>query len=301
MDPTISRGVSKVCRRLIEAPRKKHDEYNEEECEIHAPHEPMTLMDIQALMDAVRRTSIPICSINLANCRMGNAGARHLARGLKDYTTLKSLGVCWNHLTDDAMEDMIVSFRSCHSLQNLDLDNNELGDLSALLIAKTWLTDTANCALQMLALNHNSITDEGTVALGRALASNSSLRNLCLAYNRVGNAGLVGLGQGLRANTTLQQLWIQGNPEITRKVGIQGFCQGLATNPSLTVFLSDLYDVRIKFYLHRNKLGFYKIMVGAHGVSLLPIVLSKTLAKYDGLDLCFDLTRNNPNLFVGAK
>jgi len=225
---------------------------------------------------------------------IGDDGAKCAARAFYGYTSLRTLRLSENRIGDDGATALASALHTCPYLTLLDLGNNRIRGPGSTSISRHLLGGIRS--LKSLFLQHNEIDDEGACSLGKlGLSSNTSLSVLSLAFNQIGNKGIKGLGDGLSTNATLEILWLHGNESITC-LGVASFSTGLSTNPSLHTFLCDHYDTRVKFYLYRNKLGLWKLLRGSDS-SLWPLVLSRSLAKYQGLDLCFDLVRNEPTMF----
>lgn len=254
---------------------------------------------IMELLQAVKKTHVE--DLDFFDNDIGDEGALELGKCIANHfgQSLKRINLSNNQIGDKGATEIAKQLAKCPKLSNLDLTRNSISCQGAAAIARELLEQSSSSSsLQYLALTHNQIGDEGAARIGLGLASNKSLQKLDLAFNRFGNKGLEGLGQGLCENSTLRVLWVHSNALLTR-TGVAAFSSSLSRNTCLESFLCDKYDLRIKFYLYRNRLGLWKLLMDTP--SLLPIVLSTSLAKYEGMDLCFDLVRNNPTLFANPS
>jgi len=94
-------------------------------------------------------------------------------------------------------------------VKTLYLEQNELGDADALLVAQALSCHRALCFLGM---GDNAIGDEGVRAIANAVGhTRAPLTNLGLSNNAVGNAGACLLARALEKNESLEVLDLRGN------------------------------------------------------------------------------------------
>ncbi|KAL0206005.1 hypothetical protein P9112_001312 [Eukaryota sp. TZLM1-RC] len=156
-------------------------------------------------------------------------GASALARALESNSTLTELNLRRNNITDEGASALARALESNSSLTTLDLQFNNITDEGASALARAL---ESNSTLTRLSLQNNKITDEGASALARALESNSSLTTLDLLGNNITDEGASALARALESNSTLTELNLQSN-NITDE-GASALARALESNSSLT-------------------------------------------------------------------
>ncbi|XP_019412054.1 PREDICTED: leucine-rich repeat-containing protein 45 isoform X1 [Crocodylus porosus] len=156
------------------------------------------------------RDAAPFPALALADCMLGDEGAKLLLHGLCSNTTVKSLDLKGNNLQAVGAEALGKLLQQNKSIQNLVLEWNSLGvwEEGFLLFCQGLST---NRSLQRLDLRNNQINHEGAGELAAALKGNSSLQELDLRWNNVGLLGGRALLNCLHSNRTLQRLELAGN------------------------------------------------------------------------------------------
>ncbi|KAF9913073.1 hypothetical protein BX616_010179 [Lobosporangium transversale] len=96
-----------------------------------------------------------------------------------------------------------------------------------------------NMALTTLALNDNSIRNEGALALSEALKNNTVLTTLDLSNNSIDEYGAAALSEALKTNTMLTTLNLCGS--LIGDAGAQALSEALKVNTTLTTL--DLSDI----------------------------------------------------------
>ena len=120
------------------------------------------------------------------------------------------------------------------ALTQLDLHHNSIGDEGAIAIASALSRNrTVSSLLLGSSYGGNMIGPTGATALARALHSNSTLTQLHLNYNEVGAAGATAFARALEANMTLTELNLCGNDIETE--GAIALADALLRNSTLAV------------------------------------------------------------------
>lgn len=132
---------------------------------------------------------------------MGCEGAEHLAKGLKN----------------------------CTSLTSLTLWSGKIGSFGANCIVEMLKN---NSSITSLNLGFNSFADFGTRRLGELLSTNSPVKHLRLCYNSIGSKGIKALAASLENNAQLTDLDIEGNP--IDDAGVRRLSEILKKNITLT-------------------------------------------------------------------
>ncbi|XP_072132694.1 NACHT, LRR and PYD domains-containing protein 3-like [Mobula birostris] len=196
----------------------------------------LTPTDCAILSDAVE-LSDTIKHLNLESCYIGHEGLERLGpviqkcQGLglncnqlrdsglkllseylmKPNCQIQILRLAMNGLTDYSADDLVsILHRSC-SLQELDLNYNELGDSGVKVLSKAL--ENPECKLIKLRLRANGLTTASAQDLASALGSNRWLTELELGNNDLGDAGVELLAEALiNADSKLQtlDLWCNG-------------------------------------------------------------------------------------------
>lgn len=103
--------------------------------------------------------------LDLTSNYLGSAGLPFVVRALSGKNTLKSLGLSWNAINDDAVEYFAGFFKTFPGLETLDLSHNRITASGAALMAKHM---KALSALSLLDLQDNNIAQPGVKALFKA-------------------------------------------------------------------------------------------------------------------------------------
>ena len=239
--------------------------------------------------------------LSLEANHMGNEGTLALAKMLTSpESKLRLLNLRKNHIGDNGCEGIGQALGCNSALEILNLGDNEIGGDGVSRLARGLLT---NKALRRLILSGNKIGNE-TQSLGRALSS-SSLAELWLCNNSVGDAGLQGIGQSLPTNKALRKLLLDNN-KWTRR-GLEAVLPRFAANHSLLdigyctttdVLLDDATMDALEYYQARNKARFWQIIQDQTSpLSVWSLLVSTLVHKQQhGLDLCYDLFKNRPEI-----
>ena len=112
-----------------------------------------------------------------------NGGDQVVASMLARCTNLKRIDLSYCNITDEQLLPMVEAARGHNSLEDLRLDENQIGNSGCVALAT--LLEEPNCNLQQLELSNNAIGNEGATALANGLTNNTKLRVLNLGYNPI--------------------------------------------------------------------------------------------------------------------
>jgi len=130
-------------------------------------------------------------TLNLNYNRIGDAGARAIARLLSDESTraihtIHSVGLARNKIYNKGGKALAWALTRNHHLTHLDLRLNRLGNSAGrdfgYALAK-------NKSLVFLSLGANRLTDNSAFVFGKMLHHNSTLKELDLSSNDIGKKG----------------------------------------------------------------------------------------------------------------
>jgi len=149
-----------------------------------------------------------LVELDLSRRRISVDGVRLLVLLLESNSTLQSLNVGYNDLTEEEVLNIVHIEQQRNELTTLGLAQSTIGPAGAKEIAE-WIL--ASAMITSLDLRFNSIGNEGAGALGKALESNSTLQSLNLSDNSIGAIGAQALGKALETNSTLKELYVGFN------------------------------------------------------------------------------------------
>ena len=173
----------------------------------------------------------------LSHNRIGDDGARAIARALLGCEVLSVLDLSCNGVQDAGTEALSEALKSCCKLQRLSLASNCMGPSGALAVAgvlkhvyKSLDTLDLSCnrlgdvgvvclagglkhcnCLNQLHLNNNFVGDDGAVALARCFQTCNQLTTLNLSDNVIGESGALCLGNCLKDCSCLHTLRLNHN------------------------------------------------------------------------------------------
>ncbi|XP_069765258.1 NACHT, LRR and PYD domains-containing protein 3-like isoform X2 [Narcine bancroftii] len=128
-------------------------------------------------------------SLNLSSNEMGDSGLKWLSVALRNPASkLQKLGLWAVGLTASCAKDLASILSETHSLTELDLGFNKLGDSGVEILSEALRKP--NCKIEELGLDHNDLTASCTKVLGSALSQNSSLKGLGLCFNDLQDSGV---------------------------------------------------------------------------------------------------------------
>jgi Ran GTPase-activating protein (RanGAP) involved in mRNA processing and transport len=142
---------------------------------------------------ALGSSSLPACLrvLDLSCNGIGNDGAWKLAPALKGLSSLQSLLLSKNQISDDGSSAIGRQLPS--NLKILDMSDNDVADVGAEVISQA----VVDSRLEKVVLANNKIGDLGAMAFGHRMAQSSCLVELDLDGNEIGDEGATALAKGL--------------------------------------------------------------------------------------------------------
>ena len=186
----------------------------------------------------------------LSHNKIGDDGARAIARALRGCEVLSVLDLSGNGIQDAGTEALSEVLRSC-KLQRLSLASNCMGPSGALAVAgvlkhvyKSLDTLDLSCSglgsvgavclagglkhcscLKQLHLNCNFVGEDGAMALAKCLQTCNQLTTLNLSNNEIGDSGALCLGNYLKDCSCLHTLRLNDN--LISGCGAVGVAEGV--------------------------------------------------------------------------
>ena len=175
------------------------------------------------------------CFVNLRNCDVHAHRAVQVAKKIRKSTKLEQLEIDNNKIGDVGLISIADAIQhSVAPIRMLDLRDCHISDVSVCILAKSL---EKNAQLQKLYLGWNKIGDDGVKAISKTLESNTSLLELCLWNTEMGDDGLAALSQAIGVNKTIQRVLLSHNKRFTLK-GVRAFAHGIQQNISLRESIS---------------------------------------------------------------
>eukprot|EP01113_Clastostelium_recurvatum_P008788 TRINITY_DN1417_c0_g1_i3.p1 TRINITY_DN1417_c0_g1~~TRINITY_DN1417_c0_g1_i3.p1 ORF type:complete len:452 (-),score=66.65 TRINITY_DN1417_c0_g1_i3:99-1454(-) len=178
-----------------------------------------------------------LTSIDLQNKSLSNNSVEIIAHAIQRNTNIQYLDLSRNKLDDRSVPHMATLISSTHII-NIDLSNNTFTHPFIIDMASMLRPPTSQIHLQRLILSHNSIGDDGAVALASWLPSCPSLRELVLDQCNIGPAGARALAS---PSTSLRHFSMSSNSEVGDSFAesLKGFLQSNRSLSIKNLVLSD--------------------------------------------------------------
>uniref|UniRef100_A0A4W3GA66 Nuclear factor 7, brain-like n=1 Tax=Callorhinchus milii TaxID=7868 RepID=A0A4W3GA66_CALMI len=159
---------------------------------------------------ALRNPECKIQRLELGGNKLGDCEVKRLCEALRNpECKIQSLWLHSNNLTADCTEDLTTALSTNHSLTELILNNNNLGDCGVKRLCEALRNP--ECKIQRLWLWGNSLTDGCTDDLVSALSTNRSLRILDLGFNSFTDGSVPALRRLIQTCTSLEGIMLWGN------------------------------------------------------------------------------------------
>ncbi|MGH3055120.1 MAG: hypothetical protein ACRDL7_09110, partial [Gaiellaceae bacterium] len=130
--------------------------------------------------------------LNLRSIKLETTEMKEIVRALPAFKQLQELSLDNSNIGDSGAEALATVLFNLEKLRNLYLDGNNIGDEGAKLLAHAlpW-------QLQKFHLEKNNVGDAGAGAIATVLPSLTLLQELCLGGNKIGEAGTEALAKAL--------------------------------------------------------------------------------------------------------
>ena len=195
-------------------------------------------------------------------------GVLRFTHALKCLSTLRTLSLCNNGITDDAADELSTVITSNVFLEDLMLSNNDFHSEGICIISQSL---SKLFRLRKLDLFNNKITKHAASNLADAISNSYSLQELYLSDNMLETVGTIKILQALKLKSKLQVLTLSNN-NITDEV------------------VDDLTDVLV------NNNMFYILLIGGNDLQTAAVVkIAKTVKMFTPGIRVLDLCDNNVN------
>ncbi|XP_032872284.1 NACHT, LRR and PYD domains-containing protein 3-like [Amblyraja radiata] len=120
--------------------------------------------------------------LGLGNNDLGDSGVKLVSDALRNPDCkIQALRLDYVGLTDSGAEDLVSALSTNHTVMELHLSGNKLGDSGVKLVSDALRNP--DCKIQTLELNKVGLTDSGVEDLASTLSTNPSLTELDLSNN----------------------------------------------------------------------------------------------------------------------
>ena len=224
--------------------------------------------------------------ISLKLCNINNNGAVNIAKAIQMNTTLQTLDMSNNEISDDGVIAISDYLKRNSSLEKLNLSTNNITSEGAKAVAEAIQVNTT---LEKLDLSFNKLSDDGASFISDGLKTNKSLQEIKMSTNEITNKGAKTIAEALQLNTTLKQLDLSINKIFDD--GATAISNVLKTNITLQ-------ELNISHNNITNK-GITKIIeVIQINSTLQNINISKNHISSDGLLYFMEMFKNKNSLQV---
>ncbi|XP_032872884.1 ribonuclease inhibitor-like [Amblyraja radiata] len=183
-------------------------------------------------------TNHTVTELNLSGNKLGDSGVKLVSDALRNPDCkIQILGLDSVGLTDSGAEDLVSALSTNHTVTDLVLSGNKLGDSGVKLVSDALRNP--DCKIQTLWLDSVGLTDSGAKDLASALITNHTVTELYLSGNKLGDSGVKLVSDALRnPDCKIQRLGLY-SVGLTDS-GAEDLVSALSTNTSLTEL--DLTD-----------------------------------------------------------
>lgn len=179
-----------------------------------------------------------LTSVNLSKNHITAQGSKYLIDFLSSKPSITSIDLSFNHQVDNtAVAHWARLLRQSTSLNNLNLNNNNLGDKAFELLGEALASNAYLKTIGLCDIGGESYGDNDIPTFLQALSANSSLTSLDLSYNKLRQDDIVLLAETLRANKTLTELNLAGTSLDDKDIKV--LADGLKFNRTLHVLNLD--------------------------------------------------------------
>ncbi|XP_061285540.1 leucine-rich repeat-containing protein 74A isoform X2 [Bos javanicus] len=167
--------------------------------------------------------------INLNHHGLGPNGTKAIAIALVSNTTVLTLELADNCITEEGILSLVEMLQENYYLQEMNVSDNDLGLEGARILSEFLQNNTSS--LFSLQLSGNNFKEESAELFCQALSNNYRIKSLDLSHNKFCDKAGEYLGQMLAINVGLQSLDLSWNHLYIR--GVVALCNGLRSNVSL--------------------------------------------------------------------
>ena len=159
-------------------------------------------MDQIIIISDYLKVNKKIIEVNLSTSQLSNEGIKVFVQAVEDSTTLHSLDVSNNEISDDGVL-FISDFLKINTLCKINLCDYEIRDEGTKKFSEALQVNTT---MQVLNMSRNKITDEGANELSKAIQLNKTLQELNISKNWISKEGVMRIVEACTKNRTLHKL-----------------------------------------------------------------------------------------------
>ena len=161
--------------------------------------------EIEILSECFKLNNTSLVDLNLSgSLQHCNLAARLTCiKHLNINSTLHSLDLSNNHISDVVVEVLTKSITISTTLQEINLSQNDISDNGIYFIYNCLKINNKLCELD---LSRNNITDKGAKGLAKALQVNNVLQKLNISKNWISKEGVMEILEACAINKTLLEL-----------------------------------------------------------------------------------------------
>ena len=208
----------------------------------------------------------------------------NLIIAIRDNTSLTSLILNNNDITDDQAIRILDGIQNNRNLKILNLNKNKIEAEGAKAIAETI---KRNPNLQTFDISSNNIKDDGARAIAEAINENRTLELLNFSNTQIGDLGARDIAEAIKQNPNLQTFDISSNN--IGDDGARAIAEAIKQNPNLT-----------SLNLSYNQIGAQGARAIAEVIEQNPNLTSLDLSNNnigdDGARAIAEAIKQNPNL-----
>ncbi|KAJ0397001.1 hypothetical protein P43SY_007240 [Pythium insidiosum] len=161
-----------------------------------------------AVSERITEDLAPFTVLKLGGFSLGNVAPKLLGMVLSSNTTLRTLDLGFNRITDRGATLLAAALEHNRTLESLYLSGNNIGPIGVAALANAL---RKNSTLRSLHLSGNNIGEDGARELALGLQANTGLRALYIGTNGIGSNGMRCLADALQVNQDLQELTLGQN------------------------------------------------------------------------------------------